>query len=76
METMRCNKCGKEFKNTGWYKDQFHNPSLHQFTVVFGYGSPRDMESWKYYKCEDCLVEEVESFSLIPDIKEYELFYN
>lgn len=73
MNTVRCNKCGKEFENDKLYKGQFHNPLLHKFVVTFGYGSPRDMEQWSFWKCEDCINEDIEDFVILPQIEEYDL---
>jgi hypothetical protein len=70
---MKCNKCGKDFKDEGRYTE-FYSPFLHKITITFGYGSKRDMETWEFYKCESCLIEEVENFSILPKIQNYELF--
>jgi hypothetical protein len=69
---MKCNVCGKEFENVR-RNSEFYNPMLHRFTVNFGYGSQYDMDTWEFYKCENCLVEEIENFSILPKIESYDI---
>jgi hypothetical protein len=70
---MKCNLCGKEFADDGRY-DSFHNPELHKITITFGYGSTRDTEQWEFWKCDNCLIEEVKQFLILPRISNYNLF--
>jgi hypothetical protein len=69
----KCNVCGKSFKDTGLYTE-FHNPMLHKFVVTFDYGSCFDMERWEFWKCEDCLLKEIKTFSVLPKMENYEIF--
>lgn len=47
-----CNKCGKSF-NCG--DNNFNANLIHGFNMKFGYGSPHDLEEWKFDLCETCI---------------------
>ena len=68
MDTKKCNVCGKEFKDEGNHAE-FHHPELHRFVINFEYGSDFDNQTWEFYKCNRCLVEEVENFVVLPKIE-------
>jgi hypothetical protein len=73
---MKCNQCGKDYEDKKVHPYQYYNPMIHKFTVTFNYGSVRDGECWEFHKCEDCLIEEVQNFCILPKISSYEIFDN
>lgn len=63
---IECNKCGKrcDLENMEF---SFDIDMLHEFLVSFGYGSSYDMESWGFDLCEDCLLELIKTFKIVPE---------
>ena len=59
-----CNKCGKHIQHTleeCWVR-------FEDFSIMWGYGSKNDMETWEFDLCEDCILEFISTFKHIPKI--------
>jgi hypothetical protein len=71
---MKCNVCGKTYEDKGAHPYKYYNEQMHKFTVTFEYGSKFDTQQWEFWKCENCLIEEVEHFVILPKINSYDFF--
>ena len=59
-----CNKCGKIIPvDLGALQVRPEN-----FSIVWGYGSKNDFETWEFDLCEDCILELTASFKHTPKI--------
>ncbi|MFD0712284.1 hypothetical protein [Paenibacillus sp. GCM10027626] len=64
-----CNKCGKQAMyrplpdKTAKDEQQIQ---MQSFECSFGYSSRYDNENWSFELCEECLLELVRSFKLVP----------
>ena len=58
-----CNKCGALFECND---DGFRSNLIHGFNIMFGYGSPHDLEKWEFDLCETCIGQLVDSFEIKP----------
>lgn len=61
LKSVTCNCCGKSFEveNSG---------SVQQFAPMFGYDSQYDSSGfWRFDMCEDCLVNLVKGFKVVPE---------
>ncbi|MEK4025404.1 hypothetical protein [Sporosarcina sp. FSL W7-1283] len=63
LQKVVCNKCGKHDDA----KEGINLAHYQEIGVSFGYGSDYDMQSWKFDLCEECLVELVKTFKIIPE---------
>lgn len=70
---MKCNKCGKEFKDDRLNPRGYHNPMMHKFVITFGYGSIHDTEQMTFWLCEDCIFEDTKDFKILPKIEDYDI---
>jgi hypothetical protein len=61
-ESVQCNKCGKECD-----KGEEFNENMNNFYFGFGWGSRYDGETWDFDLCEECLVDIIKSFKVVPN---------
>ena len=69
LSSIGCNKCGKlvEFKR-GTERDvvNFNSQQFQSFQCSFEYGSKHDGERWNFELCDDCLLDIIRSFEVVP----------
>lgn len=56
-----CNKCSKLSKRSEM--DSSHK----NINLEFGYESKHDSEIWNFDLCEECLIEFIKTFNIVPD---------
>lgn len=65
IETVTCNKCGKQVQNTGDLNLDFN--TFQNFEIEFGFGSDFDMTRMYFDLCDNCMIEFIKSFKVPPD---------
>lgn len=68
VKSITCNCCGKTTELDGEdYQREWKLNEFQHLNLIFGYGSKFDMDSWTFDLCEDCLLEYVKTFKLVPN---------
>jgi|LakMenEpi03Aug12_release.lakeMendotaPanAssembly.Ray.scaffolds.fasta_scaffold977024_2 hypothetical protein len=60
VSMVACDCCGKETHITDEY--QFVCSNITNFSILFGYGSKFDMDTWDFEICDDCIEKWVSTF--------------
>lgn len=62
-----CNKCGTVVETMYDKPSTILEDMTHSFEVQFEYGSKHDGEKWAFHLCEECLIQIIKEFQVVPD---------